>query len=110
MTGRKNSYKLAATNKKNDYLSMTYELHITPELLALAQVGAAILGLELQDALTRPIKAVVPVTAPAATSAPVTAAPAPEPAPAQPAAPFVVNEEFELALEEVDCPLLTRSY
>lgn len=34
---------------------MTYELKINPKLLALATVGAAALGMTLNDALTRPV-------------------------------------------------------
>lgn len=34
---------------------MTYELQINPKLLALATVGAATLGMSLNEALTRPI-------------------------------------------------------
>lgn len=36
-------------------LTMTYELQINPKLLALATVGAALLGMKLDDALLRPI-------------------------------------------------------
>lgn len=34
---------------------MTYELQINPKLLALATVGATLLGLKLDDALLRPV-------------------------------------------------------
>lgn len=43
-------------------MSMTYELQINPKLLALATVGATMLGMKLDDALLRPI--VKPVEAP----------------------------------------------
>lgn len=39
---------------------MTYELKINPKLLALAAVGAAMLGLKIDDALLRPV--VQPIT------------------------------------------------
>lgn len=38
---------------------MTYELKTNPKMLALATVGAAVLGMPLDDALLRPV--VVPV-------------------------------------------------
>lgn len=36
-------------------MSMTYELQINPKLLALATVGATLLGMTLNEALLRPI-------------------------------------------------------
>lgn len=36
-------------------LTMIYELQINPKLLALATVGATLLGMKLDDALLRPI-------------------------------------------------------
>ena len=36
-------------------MSMTYELQINPKLLALATVGATLLGMKLDDALLRPV-------------------------------------------------------
>lgn len=41
--------------KIDKMLTMTYELQINPKLLALATVGATLLGLKLDDALLRPI-------------------------------------------------------
>lgn len=41
---------------------LTYELQINPKLLALATVGATLLGMKLDDALLRPV--VKPVEAP----------------------------------------------